>query len=81
MAGLSLGRIVDVTGAAPDLSLCGFAPPPVKRDDQNEGDEDEGKCHAKDADRALHGASNLLWVSAIPHLERGAVRFNIKGKC
>jgi hypothetical protein len=56
-----------------------FTAPPVHRDHDDEGDEDERKCHAKDADRALHGASNLLRVRAIPNVTHGAERLNVKG--
>jgi hypothetical protein len=43
-----------------------FAAPPVDGDHGDEGDEKEGKRYAKDADRALHGAGNLLWLRGIP---------------
>ena len=46
--------------------LVRFSAPPVDGDHEHEGDEDEGKRYAKDADRALHGAGNLLMVKGIP---------------
>jgi hypothetical protein len=40
--------------------------PPVDGDHGNEGDEEERKRYAKDSNRALHGAGNLLWMRGIP---------------